>query len=207
MINYFEQNFSPPTVQSETIKESECRVKVKISLLRGSKHDVTLNRCKIINYIMQLKLNCAPANDGITAEHLRHVVGSPLIDVITSMLHLCLKFDVVPSSFRNGVLVPILKRSGCDAAVLKNWRPVVISPPTLSKLLEVYILDAVSGHEFDEPQFGFVKGRGTDMATTLLRYVISTMTLFCTHGRVSGPNSLLGHEVIAPCEYSVPCQF
>ena len=34
-----------------------------------------------------------------------------------------------------------------------------------------------------------------------------TMTLFCTHGRVSGPNSLLDHEVIAPCGYSVPCQF
>ena len=34
-----------------------------------------------------------------------------------------------------------------------------------------------------------------------------TMTLFCTHGRVSGPNSLLDHEVIASSEYSVPCQF
>ena len=33
-----------------------------------------------------------------------------------------------------------------------------------------------------------------------------TMTLFCTHGRVSGPSSLLDHEVIAPCGYSVPCQ-
>ena len=175
MINYFEQKFSPPTVQSETIKESERRVKEKISRLRGSKHDVTLNRCKIINYIMQLKLNCAPANDGITAEHLRHGVGSPLIDVITSLLTICLKFGVVPSIFRTGVLVPILKKSGCDAAVPKNWRPVVISP-TLSKLLEVYILDAVSGHEFDELQFGFVKGRGTDMATTLLRDVISYST-------------------------------
>ena len=34
-----------------------------------------------------------------------------------------------------------------------------------------------------------------------------TMTLFCTHSRVSGPNSLLDHEVIAPCGYSVSCQF
>ena len=34
-----------------------------------------------------------------------------------------------------------------------------------------------------------------------------TMTLFCTHGRVSGPNSQLDHEVIAPYGYSVPCQF
>ena len=34
-----------------------------------------------------------------------------------------------------------------------------------------------------------------------------TMTLFCTHGRVSGPSSLLDLEVMAPREYSVPCQF
>ena len=27
------------------------------------------------------------------------------------------------------------------------------------------------------------------------------------HGRVSGPSSLLDQEVIAPCGYSVPCQF
>ena len=90
---------------------------------------------------MQLKLNCAPANDGITAEHLRYGAGSPLIDVITSLLTICLKLGVVPSSFRTGVLVPILKKSGCDAAVPKNWRPVVISP-TLSKLLEVCCIRA-----------------------------------------------------------------
>ena len=40
-----------------------------------------------------------------------------------------------------------------------------------------------------------------------LRMAGVTMTLFGTHGRVSGPNSLLGHEVIAPCGYGVPCQF
>ena len=33
-----------------------------------------------------------------------------------------------------------------------------------------------------------------------------TMTL-CTHGRVSGPSSLLDQEVMAPRGYSVPCQF
>ena len=64
LINYFEQKLPPPTVQSETITESG--VKEKRSILRVSKHDVTLNRDKVIKYIMQLKLNCAPANEGIT---------------------------------------------------------------------------------------------------------------------------------------------
>ena len=73
------------------------------------KHDVTLNRDKVIKYIIKLKLNCA--NDGITAVHLRHGIGSPLIDVMMSMLSVCLKFGGVPSSFRTGVLVPIFKKS------------------------------------------------------------------------------------------------
>ena len=33
-----------------------------------------------------------------------------------------------------------------------------------------------------------------------------TMTLFSNHGRVSGPNSLLDPEVIAPCGTGEPCQ-
>ena len=31
-------------------------------------------------------------------------------------------------------------------------------------------------------------------------------SLLDTHGRVSGPSSLLDLDVIAPCENSVPCQ-
>ena len=38
-------------------------------------------------------------------------------------------------------------------------------------------------------------------------YAGVTMTLFSTHGRVSGPSSLLDPEVMAPCGNSVPCQF
>ena len=42
---------------------------------------------------------------------------------------------------------------------------------------------------------------------TYLNHRWVTMTLFCTHGRVSGLSSLLDLEVMAPRGYSVPCQF
>ena len=73
---------------------------MSLSAKHGSKHDVILNRDKAINYITQLKLNCTLANDCIKAEHLRHGIDSPLIDVMTSMLTICFKFGVMPSSFR-----------------------------------------------------------------------------------------------------------
>jgi len=47
---------------------------------------------------------------------------------------------------------------------------------TLSKLLELYILDVSGYQEFSDLQFGFVAGRGTNMATSLANDVIK----YCT---------------------------
>ena len=56
---------------------------------------------------------------------------------------------MVPGSFTNGLLIPIPKKSGCDTSVPKNWRPIIIST-TLSKLMEMYILEESSGHIFSD---------------------------------------------------------
>ena len=48
---------------------------------------------------------------------------------------------------------------------------------TFSKLLELYVIEECFGHEFCDLQFGFVKGRGTEMAVTALFHdVISYST-------------------------------
>ena len=91
------------------------------------------------------------------------------------MLTLCLKFGIVPKSFSSGLLVPLLKKPTLDPSVPKNYRPVTISC-TFSKILEFYTLDASAGHQFSDLQFGFVPGRGTNMATALANDVIS----YCT---------------------------
>ena len=78
------------------------------------------------------------------------------------MLSLCIKYSVnVPDIFTNGMLVPIPKKPGCDTSNPKNWRPVIIST-TLSKILELYILEESSSHIFSASQFGFIASRGTD---------------------------------------------
>ena len=80
------------------------------------------------------------------------------------MLTLCIQFGVVPENFRRGVLIPIPKKSGCDTT------------QAFSKLLELYVIEECSGHEFSDLQFRFVKGRGTEMATALFHDVISYST-------------------------------
>ena len=92
------------------------------------------------------------------------------------MLTLCIQFGVVPDNFRRGMLIPIPKKAGCDTTEPNNcMRPITVSS-IFSKLLELYVLEECSSHEFSDLQFGFVKGRGTEMATTLLHDVIDYST-------------------------------
>ena len=136
-------------------------------------HALSINKlCRILK---QLKLNASPAQDGITADHLIYALDSQIVGHLSYMLILCIQFGVVPENFRRGVLIPIPKKAGCDTTQAKNWRPITVSS-TFSKLLELYVLKECSSHEFSGLQFGFVKGRGTEMATALLHEVIAYST-------------------------------
>ena len=124
----------------------------------------------VSKYIHKLKRNSAPAADGITAEHLIYCDNSDIIRYITNMLRLCVQFGVALDSFTNGLLIPILKKAGCNTSIPKNWRPIFIFT-TLSKILEMHVLEESNTHEFYDLQFGFIPGRGTEIATTLLNDV------------------------------------
>ena len=79
------------------------------------------------------------------------------------------------TSFSQGLLIPLLKKTTLDPTIAKNYRPITISN-TMSKILELYILDVSGHHDFCDLQFGFVAGRGTDMATSMAHDVFS----YCT---------------------------
>lgn len=76
------------------------------------------------------------------------------------------KFGVVPQSFNDGILVPILKKPTLDPTCAKNYRPVILSS-IFSKLSEMFILHENSDVSLSDYQFGFVEGRGTSMAASL----------------------------------------
>ena len=73
------------------------------------------------------------------------------------------------------MLVPLLKKPTVDPSVPNNYRPVTIWS-TLSKRLEVFILEVCGHHAINDLQFGFISGRGTNMAVSLVNNVIS----YCT---------------------------
>ena len=117
-----------------------------------------------------------------------------------------MQFGVVPDNFTNGTLVPIPKKPGCDTSISKNWRPIVIST-TLSKLLEMYVLEESNSHEYHNLQFGFIPGRGTEIATALFNDVttycnargsaVYTCSLDAEGAFDAIPHSILFHKAAA----------
>ena len=134
-----------------------------------------MSKSMVNRYIKKLNLGSSPGNDGIMAEHLKYAVNSKIIDHLSVMFSLCLKYGIVPTSFSQGLLIPLLKKTTLDPTIAKNYRPITISN-TMSKILELYILDVSGHHDFCDLQFGFVAGRGTDMATSMAHDVFS----YCT---------------------------
>ena len=131
-----------------------------------------MSEAMVKRYIKKLHLGSSPGIEGIISEHLKYVINSGIVRHLSVMLSLCLKYGVIPISFTKGVLVPLLKKPAMDPSVPNNYRPITISS-TLSKLLEVYKLEVCGHHDFNDLQFGFISGRGMNMAVPLVNYVIS----------------------------------
>ena len=117
-------------------------------------------------YIKFFSLDSAPGLDGIKPEHLKSSLHTTLPVIVSNMLTVCLRYGVLPKSFYEGLMVPILKKSNLDPGVPSNYRPITVSS-AISKILEYYMLDQWSGHTFSKAHFGFIKFRGTDLAIAL----------------------------------------
>ena len=103
--------------------------------------------------------------NNIDANHIIYGCDAGLDVFLSYILTLSLRFAVVPDSFGCGLLIPILKKPGLDPSLPNNYRPIIISV-VLSKCLELYINDT-SNFEPDDSMYGYVAGRGPEMAVAL----------------------------------------
>ena len=82
-----------------------------------------------------------------------------------------LRYGTIPDTFLHGILIPIYKK-GKDPEAASSYRPVNLSV-VMTKILELYILEVCQTHTPHPAQFGFVDGRGTDMAISLAHDVMA----------------------------------
>ena len=123
-------------------------------------------------YMSKIKLGCSPGSDAITGEHVRYAANTNIVLHLCQLFTVCFKNGIVPTKFKNGILIPILKKATVDPTIEKNYRPVIVSN-TLSKMLEMYVVDECSDFSFNDLQFGFIKNRGTNTAVSLANDVAS----------------------------------
>ena len=121
----------------------------------------------ICDFITKLNSNCAPGLDGLTSEHLKYGKSNILCSVLSDLFSCLLSWNIVPSVFQVGVIVPILKKPTLNPNEESNYRPVTLSS-VLSKLLEMLLLPE---DNVCKNQFGFRKGRGTAFACTMVNDV------------------------------------
>ena len=116
--------------------------------------------------------------DGISAEHLHHAPLNLLIR-LTSLFNMMLSHSFVPSQFRFGFMVPVLKDLQGNRGDTNNYRPITIAP-ILSKLLE-HVLKFVFCEYLitSDNQFGFKRNSSTTHALHCLK---ETVTYYINNG-------------------------
>ena len=107
--------------------------------------------------------------DAISSEHYKYAVGTSLPLHLSSILTLCLRYGTITDTFLHGILIPIYKK-GKDPEAANSYRPVTLSVVMTTIL---YILEVCQTHTPQPAQFGFVDGRGTDMAISLAHDVMA----------------------------------
>jgi hypothetical protein len=111
-------------------------------------------------------LNCgvSAGRDGITAEHLAHGLCDVLCEILADLYSLIFSHSIVPTIFKIGTIIPILKKPTLDADSVANYRPITISS-VYSKIAELLVYPE---HKVHNSQFGFQEGKGTSFVTCLL---------------------------------------
>ena len=171
---FYSEKFNDCNESNETIAAAGRRVSNKVDSLKGIMFsDIYLYEERLSRYIHKMKLGSAHGIDVVSSEHIKYASNcTQFIHQLSILFTICLKFGIVPDSFTKGLIIPILKKPTCNPSIPNNYRPVVIST-SFSKLMEMFILEECNFHDFHDSQFGFVQGRGTNMAISLTHDVIS----------------------------------
>ena len=140
------------------------RLEEKYDEIQGKPKDYTtsVSVFKMRKYVKQLRNGCAPGVDGIAPEHLKFSLDSDMPLYLSNLLSVCMVFGIVPDSFCEGILLPIIKKP-TDPGSTNSYR--LIMSVIFSKLLEHHILDLCTQSP-SPSQFGFIPGRGTNISLT-----------------------------------------
>ena len=112
------------------------------------------------------KLNTGKSSDeyGLFSEHFKSG-KSEIVPAFTKVFNKILSEKKIPSTFKTGVITPVLKK-GKDSKLLENYRGITISS-IFGKLFECALLTKFEYNQSDM-QFGFTEGLSPMMASLIV---------------------------------------
>ena len=106
--------------------------------LKTESSDINISAHRIANAIDQLKYNCSPTLDGISSEHLRYGNSSLLNEVLAYMYTVCMRYHIVPTVFKKGVIVPVITKPCLNLNAPSNFRQITLMS-TMAKVMAKYV--------------------------------------------------------------------
>jgi Reverse transcriptase (RNA-dependent DNA polymerase) len=101
------------------------------------------------------------------------LINAPILfhRAFTLLLNSCIQHGFIPSCWRTGTIIPLLKAGIIDKSISTNYRPITLSS-LFGKIIDILILDRYSDKLASSSlQFGFKKGHSTDNCTFIAKEV------------------------------------
>ena len=158
---YFKHLASP--AESDTFNDEYNTYLHTMHLLRLLRTDLRMtlapvSRKNVKDYVDRLKSGKSPDLYGVAAEHLK--LASPtILDVLCHICNSCIENGKIPSTFKLGILSPVLKK-GKSHKDPNGYRRITITS-VIGKILEKHMLqetDKILGTSQSHLQFGFTNG-------------------------------------------------
>ena len=130
---------------------------------------------KQLSYIA-LKCGRSKVADGLNSEHLilEHLIygGDSLKLWLKKIFNAIVSLEEIPSSFKEGIVIPIYKGKGKDPLLTSSYRGITLSC-IMAKTLEIVILNRMS-HTLDEIGFPDIKQTACQKSISCFDAVFST---------------------------------
>ena len=107
-----------------------------------------------------LKTKAAPGRDGLTPEMVDREV---LVDQWWRLANLCWRHGLVPSVWRQGTVVPVLKKKGVGICEVDNFRAIALVPvvhKVMCSMVQERMVQIVNENNCWQKNRGISEGEG-----------------------------------------------